>query len=187
MGAWGSGSFENDSAMDYIDQLADAPSGLGEEDAPGKLSLIVGCLVSVTASDDDDADDQPTDLAADLDDDDDALEVLEELDVDVCAAAIVAAEIVAAVGGHPHAEFLTRDEADDDDAVAQMASWSRKTGKDQSILGGKQVREMALAAIDRVLLDEGSEARGLWAESDHFEQWQQAMHNLRARLEATLK
>lgn len=170
MGAWGHGSFENDSAMDFVSEVADAPAGVGDDDNPGRLSLLMGCMLAATVTQQSEAEE----------DEDEAVEPLDYLDVDICAAVTVAAEVVAAIGGHPHAELLTRE--DEDDPLAIIAKWCRKTGKDQGVLGSSQAKELAVAAIDRVVNGEESEARDLWSEGEDFEKWKQEMANLRARI-----
>lgn len=184
MGAWGAGSFENDSALDFVHAITDATEGLGDEDEPGKLALVFGCLVKVSGhKGEDDPEIEDDELDEDeLDNEPDG----EFLDLDEGCAAIVSAEVVAAIAGRPHADFVASGEAEEDDALATLAAWCKQDGEDQHTLASKQAIEFALAAIDRVLNDEASESRDLWAESDSFDEWQHEMENLQDRLKACL-
>lgn len=76
MGAWGFGSFENDTALDWVGDFADGPS----------LRLLI------------DAFRPHADDLADIPED-------EVWDEDACPTAVAAAEVVAAMRGHAHPDF----------------------------------------------------------------------------------
>ncbi len=99
MGTWGFGSFENDTALDWIGEFGDNPSVneliaamtgvLGEQVTPSKMAMM---------------------------------EYLD--DEDACPIAVAAAEVVAAMRGRPHPEFSEElkpwVEANKSAATAQM-------------------------------------------------------------------
>ena len=114
MGAWGSGSFENDDAMDWVIDLEEA----------GDLSILTDAFEAVT---DQDADD---------------------LEAPDCAAALAAAEVVAAMAGRPAAALP-------DEVTAWIAGREPASGP---------LKALARRAVDKVLA--GSELAELWEESD---------------------
>ena len=87
MGAWGAGSFDNDTALEYLDGLADAGEGVGDDDEPGKIALILGPLAMVDSASTD-MDDMPEE-----DDEEGGY-----LDADLACDAVAAAEVLAANG-----------------------------------------------------------------------------------------
>ena len=135
MGAWGIGTFENDSAADW---LADLPAAL-----PQTLGLTFRPVVAIE-----------TDL------------YLEEPDA---SEALAAAEVVAAMRGHPGEAVANRPE---------VGAWAQEHA---GWLQPDLVRD-ALAAVDRIR--SSSELRDLWAESQEYESWLAVLADLRGRLQA---
>lgn len=133
MGAWGTGSFENDSAADWIADLDAA------------LPVTLGLTLSPVA-------DVETDLYVD------------ELEA---SEAIAAAEVVAAMGGHPGRALDDRPEVRE--WALNHADW----------LSAGLVRQAA-TAVERVR--SASELRELWAETDSFTVWLEALEDLLRRL-----
>lgn len=65
MGAWGTGSFENDSALDFLGILDSSPPGEGSHDEPGRDALIIMTLMrAADPADDGDGDSGEEGLAA---------------------------------------------------------------------------------------------------------------------------
>jgi hypothetical protein len=89
------------------------------------------------------------------------------LEAPICASALAAAEIIAALRGRPAAELPP-------DIVAWLA---RYPGADP----GEELTDNARRAVELVL--QGSELTELWAESPEAPQWRDAVANLQARLE----
>jgi hypothetical protein len=133
MGAWGTGNFDNDEALDWLYLLSEAPD----------LLLLQTTLEAVTGSEED------------------------YLDATDCAQALAAAEIIAALAGHPPEEL-----------PEEAAGWldGRPAPPDD-------LKMLALIAIEAVA-GEDSELRELWEESDEFEEWQAVLNDLTARLKA---
>lgn len=144
MGTWGTGTFDNDQAMDWCLDFLDAPDGLGEdEDEPGKDSLIIGALSFVLES----------------------VDTEEYLEAPICDEALAAAEIVAAINGKPCPELTPEaepEEGEDDevDDLAQIAQWAERG--ETTIRGQASIREMARKAVAAVRAD--SELKELWGE-----------------------
>jgi hypothetical protein len=167
MGAWGSGSFENDAALDFLVDVDDAPEGLGSEVAPGKIGMILGALAVVVHG--------STDLADMPDGEDESDEYVES---DDACYAIVAAEIIAAARGKPSPELH---EGAEDDLSADTARWINKQGKREAELVGAQAQSLAKAAMTKIR-DTG-ELRDLWVDTDdEGNDWIVAMNDLIARL-----
>lgn len=76
MGAWDMGSFDNDSAMDFLDILESSPEGEGSDEEPGRDALLVMTLLRAA---------DPKDGA----------------DVDAATEGLAAAELIAAINGKP--------------------------------------------------------------------------------------
>lgn len=94
---------------------------------------------------------------------------IEYLDVDVCGAAVAAAEVIAALAGHP-----PRSLPDD------VAEWVRIQSADVAReLVGKHAAS-ATFAVRRVRDD--SEAAELWKDSGDHAQWRAALDDLEVRL-----
>lgn len=170
MGAWGAGSFENDTAMDFLDEFADAPDGLGDEDEPGKVTMIVEMLATVDAASTD-MDDMPEDD----EDDEDA----PYLDSDLACGTIVMAEVLAAIYGKPHTEFASTDE---ELATAVVGAWARTKGVKEKRLTDHATRELAIRAIAKIR--DAGELHDLWSDAEPADKkaWQGAMSDLLARL-----
>jgi hypothetical protein len=132
MGAWGYESFENDSALDWVAELARSDNH----------SILTSALAALLTTDD-------------------------YIDVDESSAAIAAAEVVAALKGHPHPTVP--------DAVS---TWVQA----HPLALDRDLQEQAIQAILRV--EQESELQELWAESEDYEQWKSSLQNLRSRLEA---
>lgn len=129
MGTWGSGPFENDSALDWAGDLNDADD----------LTLAMDALERVRGSDYVDADD--------------------------ASVAIAAAEVVAAVGGRPHA-----------DLPEDVQRWIVSSG----VTLDPEHSEEAAAAVERIR-GEDSELADLWAASG-AEEWYGHLDGLTERL-----
>jgi hypothetical protein len=129
MGAWGAGAFENDDAMDWLDDLLD-----GDDDV-----LLRDALSAAAEADGD----------------------LESPD---SAAALAAAEVVAALTGRPSSTL-----------PEEAAGWVRAQG------GVKPwMLDFARRALDRVSRD--SELRDLWLETGDAGEWEATLVDLRERL-----
>jgi hypothetical protein len=88
------------------------------------------------------------------------------LEAPICASALAAAEIIAALRGRPSAEL-----------PPDIAAWlARHPGVDP----GEELTDNARRAVELVL--QGSELTELWAESPEAAQWRDAVANLQARL-----
>lgn len=169
MGAWGPGSFENDTALDYLHSLADAPEGEGRDDEPGKVSLVIGPLALAQSASTD---------AEDMSEDDDEGGYL---DADLACDAIAAAEVIAAIHGKPHASFKASS-AHDDDPQGAIAKWITARGAKDKQLASHEVRELAISAMTKIR--DGGELHDLWndAEDGDTVDWTAAMNDLIARL-----
>lgn len=96
-----------------------------------------------------------------LDSDDDYLDALE------ASVALAAIEVIARLQGH---QGIANEGID---------TWV----KDHPLVPGPALVEKAHRAIDRIL-DENSELKELWAESDEFEAWTTSIRELAARVSA---
>lgn len=172
MGAWGAGSFENDTAMDFLDEFADAPDGLGDDDEPGKVTMILEMLATVDAASTD-MDDMPE---GDEDEDDEEAPYLES---DLACGTIVMAEVLAAIYGKPHPEFASSDE---ELASAVVGRWARTKGVKEKRLADQATRELAIRAISKIR--DAGELHDLWSDAEPADKkaWQAAMSDLLARL-----
>jgi len=159
MGAWGHGSFDNDTAMDWAGEVADAAEGIpadGDDETLNKEALIIGPLAALVETPED-----------------------EQPDADLACEAIAAAEIIAAVFGKPSkdlTEAATEPEAEGN-TLGQIMAWLTKT--ESPMMKWDDLRELARDALDRTLTSELSE---LWEESDSAEAWKEAVADLRLRL-----
>lgn len=173
MGAWGAGSFENDTALDFLQTIAEARDGLGTESQPGKVGLVIGPLaVAVAASTD-------IDDMRDGDDDDEG----GYLDADLACDAVVAAEILAAVHGKPHPYLATANAHDAKSPAAAVAAWATGPARRHADLMSGDARELARNAV--VKIRDGGELRELWDDahdSDADSGWLAAMNDLIERL-----
>ncbi|HLP83620.1 MAG TPA: DUF4259 domain-containing protein [Phycisphaerales bacterium] len=171
MGAWGPGSFENDTALDYLHSLAEAPEGEGRDDEPGKVAFIIGPLATVQSA--------STDIDDMRDGDDD--EEGGYLEADLACDAIAAAEVIAAIHGKPHASFKASS-ANDEDPHGAIAKWITTRGAKDKQLSSHEVRELAISAITKIR--DGGELHELWneTEDDDASAWKAAMNDLIARL-----
>lgn len=169
MGAWGSGSFENDTALDYLHSLADAPEGEGRDDAPGKVAFVIGPLALAQGASTD---------AEDMSEDDDEGGYL---DADLACDAIAAAEVIAAIHGKPHASFKASS-ANNEDPHGAIAKWITARGTKDKQLSSHEVRELAISAITKVR--DGGELHDLWHDNEDggIDDWTAALNDLIARL-----
>ncbi len=138
MGAWGPGTFENDSALDWVHDLAEF------EDA----KFLSETLQAVFEEADDDG----------------------LLDSDVGSYALAAAEVVAAARGKPHPEL-----------PLEISDW---LGTAEPKIDTKLLN-LAIRAVERVVIDQKSELRLLWEDADEaeeFKSWLDAGNNLKSRL-----
>jgi hypothetical protein len=76
MGAWGITTFENDTAMDFLDILESSPEGEGSDEEPGRDALLIMTLMRAG---------HPEDGA----------------DADAATEGLAAAELIAAINGKP--------------------------------------------------------------------------------------
>jgi hypothetical protein len=76
MGAWGVTTFDNDTAMDFLDIMESSPAGEGSDEEPGRDALLMMTLMR----------------AADPDD---------GADADAATEGLAAAELIAAINGKP--------------------------------------------------------------------------------------
>ncbi len=159
MGTWGTGTFDNDQAMDWCLDFLEAPDGVGgDEDEPGKDTFLIGALsVVLEARDNEDY-----------------------LEAPVCAEALAAAEIVAAANGKPCPELTPEAEPEDGeddevDELAQIAHWAQRG--ETSVRNQASIREMARKAVALIRAD--SELSELW---DDDADWAAAMADLERRL-----
>ncbi|MAT98566.1 MAG: hypothetical protein CL608_15600 [Anaerolineaceae bacterium] len=95
-----------------------------------------------------------------------AMMAVDELDADEASEVLAAAECVAAAAGFPPA-----------DPPQELAEWLAENSPMQV---KPEYVEMARKAVARVLAK--SELRELWLESDEFDAWETAVHNLQSRL-----
>jgi hypothetical protein len=142
MGAWGFNSFENDAAADWLGDLRESgDSGLIRNSLQAvfpKPPGFLGKLMGKRSS---------------------------YLDADGASAALVAAEVVAALRGKPHAKLPPEVEkfvADNDQAASTALS------------------ALAFKAVQRIRAE--SELCELWQESEDFELWQAELESLEQRL-----
>lgn len=155
MGAWGTGVFENDTAMDWCDEFIEAPEGEGDEENEGKHVLLLG----------------PIQMVANPDEEDE-----ESIDADDASVALAAAEVIAAINNKPSEELAKADE----DPLSSLSAWIGSNSED--LLRKREVRDLAAKAVQQVLED--SELADLWEESEHAEEWQGVVKGLQKRLEA---
>ena len=168
MGAWGAGSFDNDTALDYLDGLADAGEGVGDDDEPGKIALILGPLAMVDSASTD-MDDMPEE-----DDEEGGY-----LDASLACDAVAAAEVLAAIYGKPHKEFASDD---DELSSAIIGKWAKSKGAKEKQLTDNSARELAIRAVAKIR--DAGELHDLWADAEPADKkaWQAAMSDLLARL-----
>lgn len=129
MGAWGTGTFDNDDAADWVWELEEA----------GDYEVTRAVLEAVTQRDD-------------------------YLEAPTCSEALAAAEVLAAGRGRPPVRLPD-----------EVAAW----------LAGREAPDDALVALAKravAVIARDSELRELWAEGEHFSQWQAALFDLDARL-----
>lgn len=172
MGAWGAGSFDNDTALDYLDGLADAGEGVGDDDEPGKIALILGPLAMVDSASTD-MDDMPEEEAEEDD------EEGGYLDASLACDAVAAAEVLAAIYGKPHKEFASDD---DELSSAIIGKWAKSKGTKEKQLTDNSARELAIRAVAKIR--DAGELHDLWADAEPADKkaWQAAMSDLLARL-----
>lgn len=135
MGAWGTGSFENDAAVDWLNEL---------EHSDG-LNPVTEALAFVAN-----------------------LDLDEYLEVDEASAAVAAAEIVAALHGHPTYNLPER-------AQEWLAAHRFEVARDPV--------NLAVKAVSRVKAD--SELKELWDESPDVSDWFAKIDDLLDRLNQT--
>lgn len=129
MGAWGTGSFENDDAADLVSRLSTI--------APADLTKIL-----VQAAD------EPGYLEA-----------------PAASAAVVAAEVIAALNGSPAPT-----------APLAVVHWAKNHPK----AGTPELKALAVRALERVRRN--SEIKDLWMEADGLNDWIAAIQHLQARM-----
>jgi hypothetical protein len=155
MGAWGTGPFDNDDALDYVMDVADAPDGREEG---GKVLLVVGCVKHATNL-------KPG-----------------RCDAAVASNVLVAAEIIAAINGRSHPEFVATDIDDEESPIAALATWIRDGGEKDVLFTASKVLEQTRSAVERVRDD--SELAVLWSEAkpEHAAEWRASIDDLLVRL-----
>jgi hypothetical protein len=132
MGAWSASNFDNDDALDWLDDLC-------ESDDDGAIRAGLATVVDWPES-----------------------EYLESID---CCVALVAAEMVAAVLGHPAG-----------DIPEEAEEWIERNSPD---IGGEEV-QLARQAIQRIL--KSSELNDWWKASENYDEWLEAVRDLEHRL-----
>jgi len=152
MGAWGTGSFENDDALDWVIGWETASEGEGTENDPGRIAFVIGAMAV-------------------------AVDHKGYLEVDGGSAALAAAEVVAAANGKPSAAMKPGPEADK--ALTELASWAR--GQHARLLNDPEVRALARQAVTRTT-GKDSEIAELWDESEQSAEWRAAAEDLGKRL-----
>lgn len=185
MGAWGSGPFENDDALDWADMFLNAPDGEGdfEKEEPGKLAYLLGPLAGIAKSGASDGD------AGDDDEESDD-EGGDEIEADLASHAIAAAEVLAAMHGKPNDELAAAikdvkqgggDEEQQTSAHA-LARWIIDENDDHRDVKETEALEIAIVAMKRVR-DE-SELAQLWDEAggEDAQAWKSHMADLMKRL-----
>jgi len=130
-GAWGVGSFENDSALGWVYELERAKS----------VNFLSSTFNKVQGG--------------------------SYIDVDVCSAALAAAEIVASINNRSLANL-----------PKEVQAWVKK----YSVKATDQLKSSAVNAISRCEESSSSELARLWEESDKSE-WSSFLSNLKSRLE----
>lgn len=93
MGAWGITSFDNDTAMDFLDILESSPEGEGSDEEPGREALLMMTLMRAG---------DPTDGA----------------DADAATEGLAAAELLAAINGKPEESL-----ADTLESFEELQDW----------------------------------------------------------------
>jgi hypothetical protein len=184
MGTWGTGSFDNDDALDWVEMFVDAEDGDleptddeaegDEERAMTKVALVFGPLAMAAGYTDEDEDAEEEEAG--------------ELEADVAAQAIVAAELVAAMAGKPSPDFaraaedVEGDPEEEEDALTGVARWMTSDAAAHPRWCDPYIREVARHAMQRVL--EESELAVLWSESDaeNSKAWRAGVEDLIARL-----
>ena len=174
MGAWGAGSFENDTALDFLYEIAHARDGVGTDANPGRVGLVIGPIAMVDAASTD------PDAIPDGEDDD---EEAGYLDASLACDAIVAAEVIAAIHGRPHRKLEPAGDGDEDSNDVIVGTWARGPARKHADLMSHQLRELARSAM--IKIRDGGELRELWddahdGESDN--EWLDAMNDLIERL-----
>jgi len=195
MGAWGSGPFENDDALDWAQSFVEAEDGLsgGQSDEPGKIDLIVGPLAIAAGGMDEDDDDEDGEGGGGESD---------YIEIDLASHAIAAAEVIAAVRGKSHPDLSGSKPVDDDDgggdidedgdededgegggdSLQLIAKWVKSGSEDHETLRDEGVREVAIQALERIRTE--SELAELWsdAEPEHADAWKAHVADLIKRL-----
>lgn len=164
MGAWGTGSFENDSGMDWVYELEEA------EDVEQFLTEVFDGILDRSGDDhDEDEDDQDEADGSDDDEDNDDEDDEEDdsyIDVDEGAAALAAAEFVAACRGKPSPDFPA-------DELAELAAANKPLGQ--------RLAKKALQVV--AVIETTGEVRALWEEtSENLDEWLKVTAGLKARL-----
>lgn len=131
MGAWGTGVFDNDDALDWVSELETE----GLQAAGGAVQTVLEGAPNY-------------------------------LEAPECAAALAAAEVIAALRGRPAA-----------DLPPEVRTW---ISRHSDAAPGEDLTQNARRAVALVM--EGSELAELWAESDEVSQWRAAVADLQARL-----
>lgn len=153
MGAWGTGIFDNDEAMDWLAGWEEAAEGEGDADEPGRIAFVIGALAV-------------------------AVEHKGYLDADIGECALAAAETVATASGRSSSALTQR--KDPEDPVLQLIKWAKTKHADP--LRQKDLRDLALQAIQRTLSND-SEIAELWADSEEDGgTWLTGIKDLQARL-----
>ena len=152
MGAWGTGIFENDDALDWLLGWETADEGEGTADDPGRIAFVIGAMAV-------------------------AVDHKGYLEVDAGSVALAAAEVVAAASGKTGPAMKKGPDADG--ALVELASWTR--GPHAKLLNDPEVRTLARQAVDRAI-GKDSEVAELWDESEEGAQWRAVAAELRNRL-----
>ncbi|HLO41400.1 MAG TPA: DUF4259 domain-containing protein [Phycisphaerales bacterium] len=155
MAAWGTGPFDNDDALDYVMDVADAPDGEGDG---CKLPMVMQCITRAASA------------------------RAGSCDAIIAANALVAAEIIAALRGKGHPELVTAEVEDDDGPMAALVAWIRDPARKDGVVHRADVMELARRAVERVRNE--SELAELWSEAEpkNAAEWRAAADDLLHRL-----
>lgn len=191
MGAWGSGPFENDDALDWADMFLGAPDGEGdaENEEAGKLAYLLGPLAGIAkaSGEDEDSGDEEGDEGGDEGEEDSETD---EIDADLASQAIAAAEVLAAMHGKPNDELaaaikdIKKGDADEEEETSAhaLARWILDENDDHRDVKETEALELAVVAMKKVR--DASELAALWDEAGgkDAKAWRAHMADLIKRL-----
>jgi hypothetical protein len=160
MGAWGTDTFADDGAMDWVGEFLDAEEGMpsdDDEEPSTKEGLIITALSNLSEAG-----------------------ASEYVEADDATKALAAAEVLAAWIGKPSATLREAGRGTKSTAgntLGQLMGWIATTRS--PLKNSKELRSAASKAVSRVLKSELAE---LWEESDSGAEWRQGVKDLEIRL-----